>query len=132
MSRSGYSDDCDNLNLYRGNVERVLKSKRGQAFLRELAAQMDAMSEKVLIAGELIDHSGACCTIGVVCKARNLDVAKIEYNDPDSVANAVGINHIMAAEIAYQNDEYAFLVETPAIRWERMRIWVNDNLIQLT
>jgi hypothetical protein len=101
MSRSGYSYECDNLALYRGNVERELRSKRGQAFLNELAVQMDAMPEKVLIAHELINQSGGCCTMGVVCKARKLDVSKIEYEDPESVARSLGINHMMAAEIAY-------------------------------
>jgi len=132
MSRSGYSDDADNLNLYRGNVERVLRSKRGQTFLRELAVQMDAMPEKVLIAEELVNEAGACCTMGVVCKARNLDVGKICYDDPDSVATALGINHMMAAEIAYMNDEYTYNPETPASRWERMRKWVSDNLAAQT
>lgn len=54
MSRSGYVDDCENLELYRATVERSIKGKRGQAFLRELAAAMDAMPEKVLIAEELV------------------------------------------------------------------------------
>ncbi len=37
MSRSGYQDDCEGLNLYRGTVRRAIRGKRGQAFLRELA-----------------------------------------------------------------------------------------------
>ena len=130
MSRSGYSDDCDNLNLYRGNVERVLRSKRGQAFLLELAEQMDAMPEKVLIADELVDEAGDCCTMGVVCKSRNLEVSKIYYGDPRSVAKALGINHMMAAEIAYMNDEATYYnTETPKERWKRMRKWVTENLV---
>jgi hypothetical protein len=132
MSRSGYSDECDDLALYRGIVERVLRSKRGQAFLNELAVQMDAMPEKVLIAHELINQSGGCCTMGVVCKARKLDVSKIEYEDPESVARALGINHMMAAEIAYMNDEYLLHDEAPAARWERMRKWVSENLVAQT
>lgn len=134
MSRSGYNEDCENLNLYRGNVERVLRSKRGQAFLRELAAQMDAMPEKILIEGELVAPDGQCCTMGVVCKARGIETEGIDYEDPGSVAKALGINYMMAAEIAYENDECGPPSwskghdETPAERWERMRKWVQTNL----
>jgi hypothetical protein len=130
MSRSGYSDDCENLELYRASVERALKGKRGQAFLRELAAAMDAMLEKALIAGELITPEGDCCAIGTVCKARGVDVSKVNYDDPDSVARAIGVARSMAAEIEYENDEGSRRAETPAERWQRMRKWVNDNLIQ--
>lgn len=84
MSRSGYTDDdCDNtLNLYRGTVQRAIRGKRGQAFLRELAAAMDSMPVKELIANELVAPNGQVCAIGAVCQARGLDVSKLDYNDP--------------------------------------------------
>ena len=37
MSRSGYSDDCETMGLWRGAVERAIYGKRGQTFLREMA-----------------------------------------------------------------------------------------------
>jgi hypothetical protein len=129
MSRSGYSEDCENLELYRATVERALKGRRGQAFLRELAAALDAMPEKVLIAEELIDAQGQCCAIGAVCKARGLDVSKVDHEDPESVARVIGVARSMAAEIAYENDEGAWTDEEPAKRWQRIRKWVNDNLL---
>lgn len=132
MSRSGYSDDCENLELYRAAVDRALRGKRGQAFLRELAAAMDAMPEKVLIAHELVNEKGECCTIGVVCKSRALDVANIHEYEPDEVAKAVGIARSMAAEVAFMNDEWASPRELPSERWKRMRKWVADNLLQPT
>lgn len=128
MSRSGYSDDCENVELYRATVERALKGKRGQIFLCELVAALDAMPEKALIAGELVNESGACCAVGAVCKARSLDVSTVDYYDPDSVARAVGIARSMAAEIEYMNDEWGNRGETPAQRWERMRKWASDNI----
>lgn len=133
MSRSGYVDDCEHLELYRANVRRTIRSKRGQAFLRELAASMDAMPEMVLISEQLIDDAGAACAIGVVCKARGLDVSKVDYEDPESVGNTVGISRIMAAEIAYENDEAGpwQVDETPEQRWRRMRRWVETNLVAL-
>jgi len=129
MSRSGYSDDCDNLELYRATVDRALHGKRGQAFLKELAAAMDAMPEKILIAGELINEHGECCAIGAVCKARAIDVSKIWYDEPDNVAKAIGVARSMAAEIAYMNDEWTNDA-TPHERWKRMRRWVEENIVK--
>lgn len=127
MSRSGYSDDCEHLELYRGNVDRSLRSKRGQAFLGELAVALDAMPERKLIKHELIDSNGDCCAMGAVCKARGTDVSFVDPDDPERVAATVGIAKIMAAEIAFMNDEWSDN-ETPEQRWERMREWVGKNL----
>lgn len=140
MSRSGYIDDWDDylaLGRYRGQVKSAIRGKRGQAFLRELAAAMDAMPDKELIAQDLINEYGDCCTIGVVCKARELDVSKVDPEEPESVGALVGISRQMAAEIAYENDECSRLhkdesgkwrQETPSERWQRMRKWVEANI----
>jgi hypothetical protein len=131
MNRSGYTDDCSDDPLYygrwRAQVKSAIRGKRGQAFLRELAAAMDAMPDKSLIAKELIDENGDCCTIGVVCKARQIDVSKIDIEDPEQVGNAVGIAKQLAAEIEWENDEDPWN-ETPEQRWVRMRKWVDRNL----
>lgn len=132
MSRSGYSDDYSiaEVELYRRTVENALKGARGQAFLKELATLMDAMPEKVLIAHEVISENGQCCTAGVACKARGLDVSHIEleYGDCSDLAKLLGIARCMAAEIAYMNDEWGSPSETPAERWVRMRKWVAENI----
>lgn len=130
MSRSGYSDDCDYLDLYRATVDRSLAGKRGQFFLRELAGAMDAMSEKRLIENELISEQGEMCTIGVICKKREIDVSRIDVGDPERVGKLVNISRSMAAEIEYENDESGPTNETPEQRWVRMRKWVDDNLIE--
>lgn len=130
MSRSGYSEDYDDdygPNPWNAIVANSIKGKRGQAFLRELADAMDAMPVKELITGELVTPAGECCTIGVVCKARGIDVSNIEINDPEEVGNAVGISRQMAAEIEFWNDEgYEYL--TDAQRWVNMREWVRKNI----
>lgn len=135
MSRSGYTEDCENLNLYRGTVARTIAGKRGQAFLRELADALDAMPVKELIPHELVAKDGVCA-IGSVAVARGLDVSKIDESEPDDVAAAFGIARSLAAEIAYENDERSPWPttkgpETPAQRWTRMRAWVDENLTKV-
>ena len=75
------------------------------------------------------NDDGDCCAIGVVCKARGVDVSKIDYEDTQPVGDAVGIARAMAAEIEFENDDdFGFSDETPAQRWERMRKWVSRQL----
>jgi hypothetical protein len=132
MSRSGYSDDMDDylaFGRWRAQVRSATRGKRGQAFLKELATAMDAMPDKVLIANELISAEGDCCTIGVVCKARGLDVRKVDVDSPEDVGALVGIAKQLAAEIEYENDE-GWYNETPQERWVRMRKWVDSQIIK--
>lgn len=107
MSRSGYSDDCDGWDLirWRGAVNSAIKGKRGQAFLRELAAALDAMPDKRLIADELQTAEGDYCTIGVLGAARGIDMSKLDPDDRETVAAAFNIAPALAAEIVYENDE---------------------------
>jgi hypothetical protein len=127
MSRSGYSDDNDNWALikWRGQVASAIRGKRGQAFLREMAEAMDAMPEKKLISYAL-EENGNVCAIGTVGKKRGVDMAKIDPEDPDQVANAFGIAHQLAREIEFMNDEFVWREETPEERWERMRRWIGS------
>lgn len=106
MSRSGYSDDCGGWDLirWRGAVASAIKGARGQAFLKELAAAMDAMPDKRLIAHEL-QADGGYCTIGVLGQARGVDMARIDPDDREQVARAFGIAPALAAEIVFENDE---------------------------
>ena len=134
MSRSGYSEDLDEnlLNLYRGTVVRTIKGKRGQAFLREMAKALDEMPEKKLIKNDLITESGMVCAIGAVFKARGLDLEGVDPDDPESVAQAVGISCSLAAEIEYVNDAGYFYSpgrdETLEERWSRMREWIQEQI----
>lgn len=127
MSRSGYSEDCEHLNLYRGNVARTLASRRGQAFLDEMAAALDAMPQKRLVS-DLLVEDGEACAMGAVALKRGLDVSGIDPDDSGAVGALFGISRMMAAEIAYINDdEHSHSRETPEQRWERVRKWVAEN-----
>ena len=85
MSRSGYSEDCENWDLvrWRGAVQSAIRGARGQKFLRELVAALDALPEKKLIAHELKDENGAVCALGSVAVARGLDVSGVDFEDRD-------------------------------------------------
>ena len=58
MSRSGYTDDCENLEMWRGAVRQAIRGKRGQAFLREMLLALDEMSNHRLIQDDLITAEG--------------------------------------------------------------------------
>lgn len=131
MSRSNYSDDLDQWDLirWRGAVRSAIRGKRGQAFLREMLAALDAMPQKELIIGELVTASGACCALGAVAVARGIDVSdlKPEY-EPEAVAARFGVAEAFSREVQYENDEAMWVRETPAERWARMRRWVAEQI----
>lgn len=107
MSRSGYSDDSDDQWAsirWRGAVKSAITGKRGQAFLRELLASLDAMPDKRLTTGEL-QAEGDFCSLGVVGQARGLDLDKIDTEDWSQLSREFGISEAMAREIMWENDE---------------------------
>lgn len=130
MSRSGYVDDLNDWALirWRGAVTSALRGARGQAMLRELAAAMDAMPEKVLIANEL-EAEGDYCALGVLGAKRGISLVQIDPDDREQVAEVFGIAPALAAEIVFENDECGWHGETPAQRWSRMRQWVQSNIL---
>lgn len=154
MSRAGYSDDCEDvlaLGRWRAAVKSAMNGKRGQAFLREALAALDALPEKRLIASALVvdgdqcpfgeaelivgaddlcdhrgnlRHMGSCCLLGAVAIARKMDVSGLDPEDMESVAPRFGIADAMAREIVYWNDEGGISNETPEDRFKRMRAWL--------
>lgn len=129
MSRSGYTDDGEYLELWRGTVNRALRGKRGQAFLREMLTALDALPEKVLIAEEIADSDGNVCALGSVARLRGMDIGRLDPEYPDELARAFGIATAMTQEIEYVNDEYWDHRITPQERFEKVRAWVVRNII---
>lgn len=123
MSRSGYSDDCDAVQLWRAAVDRATFGVRGQALLRRMLAALDAMPRKRLIAGQIVDASGEVCALGAVDPSFELDP-----NDRDQVAAHFNIAPALAAEIAYVNDDCSSETETAEARWIRVREWVRRQI----
>jgi hypothetical protein len=161
MSRSGYADDREDnwrFVMWRGAVNSALRGKRGQAFLREALAALDALPDRALAAESLQTAGGEFCTLGAVGRLRGIDMAALDPEDYTAVAKAFGISEAMAREIVYENDEavderqwvdveicgpmrpgfpeYGRHSRTRSVqrdnvaedRWRHMRSWVQKNL----
>lgn len=113
MSRSRYA------------VASAIHGARGQAFLREMLACLDALPTKELIGNALMDEQGRVCALGSVAMARHLDVTKLDEWDPKAMGNALGIAPALAAEIAEVND---YPRQTPEERYRFVRAWVIRKL----
>jgi hypothetical protein len=137
MNRSGYVECYEGeywaRNMWQGAVASAIKGRRGQAFLREMLAAMDALPEKKLVQGELEAH-GAVCALGSVARARGIDMANIDPTDQKTVSGAFGISGALAREIAFQNDEGigSRRTETTEDRFSRMRAWIVAHLMEFS
>jgi hypothetical protein len=130
MSRSGYSDDLDNWTLirWRGAVKSAIRGQRGQAFLREMLAALDALPGKRLIAEEL-ETDGEVCALGAVGRARGIDMSNIDPEDYAAVSSTFGIPDALAREIMNVSDEYLWWKDaTPEKRFDCVRNWVVRKL----
>ena len=137
MSRSGYSDECDDnwgIIRWRGVIASATRGKRGQTFFRDLLAALDAMPAKRLIVNDLIreDSTGFedVCALGALGKARGIDLNELDPEDPDHVASYFDIATPLAREVVHENDEGGWYPETPEARWMRIRTWVASQIKQ--
>lgn len=158
MSRSGLSDDCDEQwmeALWRGRVSNARRGRRGQRFLRELLAALDAMPVKELhahtfdegpVAGGDVVVDGGVCALGALARAKGMDVTDADPDD-DQVAEELAmkfdIADCLARTVIWANDEWnsgyrvvrnytgerlGFRCDTPSERWHRMRKWVTEQI----
>lgn len=134
MSRSGYSDDNDDTWAHirwRGAVSSALRGAKGQAFLKELDAALDALPEKKLVANDL-ESDGCFCAIGAVGKARGIDLSKIDTYDHDALSETFGIAKALAQEIMWVNDELVGRGITDEdddlLRWKEVKKWTQENI----
>lgn len=130
MSRSGYSDDCENVQLWRQAVKRATNGYFGQHLLTKLRDALDAMPVKRLIAGDIKNSRGEVCALGALDpNAPSYD--DDEYGHRDKLAAHFKVAPALAAEIVYMNDEYDWRTagETPEQRWTRMRAWVQTQIV---
>ncbi len=132
MSRSGYGEDIDHWQLikWRGAVSSAIKGKRGQAFLKEMLAALDALPRQRLLQNDLIDGTGEVCAIGAVGLARGVDMSQVDPDWPEQLAGTFGIARALVCEIEYVNDEDVpyYKEETPEERFARVRNWVASQI----
>jgi hypothetical protein len=126
MSRSGYSDDCENVGLWRGVVASTIRSKRGQAFLKELVEALDAMPERRLIT-ENLQRGGEVCALGSVGVKRGVDMSDLDPYDFDSLSGLFGVSAPLIQEIEWMNDDANWRA-SPEVRWQQMRDWAVENI----
>jgi hypothetical protein len=142
MSRSGYSDDLDQWDLirWRGQVASAIRGARGQAFLRELLAALDAMPEKRLVKQEF-EADGEVCTLGCIARTRGVDMSKFDPEDCEvghDIGAALGIAQQLAREIMFENDDFYVWDQSQGRirddareaerRWKYMRKWVAERI----
>lgn len=138
MSRSGYHDDLDILELgrWRGRVSSASRGKRGQVFFKDLISALDAMPVK-----ELYSHNVSgdfLCAMGVVGEYRGVDLSKHQaeldedFGDhvsaTEETGEALNIAGCLALEVADEND--LIPLEKPHRRWCRMRLWAGSQIIE--
>lgn len=129
MSRSGYSDDCEYLAVWRGQVASAIRGKRGQAFLRDLLKALDAMPVKELVAGDLEDESGCVCALGALGRHRGIDLETLDTYDYVGLGSTFNIARQLAQEVMYENDEGFWRRGDAGARWKHMRDWVAKQII---
>jgi len=129
VSRSGYSDDLDVLQLgrWRGIIRSASKGQRGQAFFRSLVEALDAMPDKRLGKDDMVDDSGCMCSLAALAKHRGSDPDRLNPYDYKSLGQEFNIAHQLAREVMYHNDQGTWKRETPEDRWLRMRNWAAEQ-----
>lgn len=128
MSRSGYSEDLDPLDLgrWRAQVASAIRGRRGQRFFRDLIAALDAMPEKRLVTGKLETAEGAVCALGALGKARGVPVGSLDTYDHEALGETFDVARQLAQETMHVNDEY--FVRDDAARWQRVRDWAERQI----
>jgi hypothetical protein len=129
MSRSGYCDDLEPLDQgrWRGMVASATRGKRGQKLFSDLLKALDDMPEKRLIKDELETADGEVCALGVLGKARNIEMKELDPEDTLVVAEKFDVAECLAQEVVFMNDEY-FWDDTPEERWTKVRAWVAKQI----
>ncbi len=152
MGRSGYSewDDYDEASQWAmirqsGARKAALRGKRGQAFLRRLAAALDAMPVKALIAipeypegenadaaGRLGSPAGAVCVLGSLAAACGMKPHEIDATKHNDLAKMFDVAPTIVRDLEWENDQTYATGPDGATederRWKCLRHWVDENI----
>lgn len=129
MTRCGYSDDLDALDLgrWRGQVASATRGARGQKFFADLVAALDKLPEPKLVANELEDSEGVCA-LGALGRLRGVELMELDTEDYEQLGAAFDIAHQLAQETMHVNDEWGRRA-TPEERWQIVRQWAVSQLV---
>lgn len=138
MGRAGYSDEGDQWDMirWRGAVESAIRGKRGQAFLKDLRAALDAQPEKKLYEHELQTKEGHSCALGVVGASRGIDMVGWDPEHHAKLSDTFDIADALVREVEFMNDEFPWRRTFTADedeqlapqRWQSMRRWVDEQI----
>lgn len=139
MSRLYYENDCDYIEgLQHGWLSSAIRGRRGQAFLRELVAALDALPAPELSCGALEDaQTGCCCAFGAVRRLRGPENVKLDFHPdeeeiaPTYLAEPFGVSETLAWAVVQANEEIDEQNTEPARRrrWARVRAWAVLHLL---
>ena len=153
MGRSGYTewDDCDEYTQWAmirqaGALKSAVRGKRGQDFLRRLAAALDAMPEKSLCAipdevdydpvtepcaGRLGLSDGQVCVLGSLALAEGRDPKAIDATDHKALGGMFNVAPIIVRQLEWDNDQpygHDRNKSDGEARWSYLREWVREHL----
>jgi hypothetical protein len=146
MSRSSYSDDYGDdfpgqADLYRANVERSIRSKQGQARLRELHEALLAMPVKELQADIFAEESPQgpqVCALGqwavAQCQGDMTKAHALVPRDEDDYGTWLRLKDfcwpkLVVFEVVYMNDDEDYHRESSAQRYQRVLTWVEQQIL---
>jgi hypothetical protein len=139
MSRLNYGD-CDEswmIGQQRGALLSAVRGNRGQRFLQDLLAALDALPRPELSAGALEDEeTGCCCALGAVRRYRGADAVPLTFHpaeedmEPDRFAAPFDIAPALAWETVEANEGWSSSNSEAARhqRWKAVRAWAVRNL----
>jgi len=132
MSRSGYSEDCDDVLMFgrwNAQVNSAIRGKRGQKFLLDLVNALDALPEPKLISDDL-EQDGAYCALGALGKYRGIDLDNLDTYEYEKLGSNFDIAEQLARETMYINDECGS--KNDGQRWQTVRNWALSKLSKQT
>lgn len=112
-------------NLYRGQVASQMRSKAGQAFLREVLEAIEALPDRRLAEGDLV-VDGCMCSLAALALKRRTDAGElreavladlarvhVDHNHPDWegteidewARDVLDAPRLLAIEIPFENDD---------------------------
>ena len=122
---------------YRGRVASALRGKRGQAFLRNLIAALEAMpiDKRELAADSFVASDGCMCALSATLNHKGLPQPDdIDFDDCDDIDTAIdhaahylNIAEVLAREVIWENDGFAIPnTQADQIAW-RTRTFTNRH-----